>query len=72
MWTGMEELASILQEFEQGDSAFWGERYSERQKQRADPDDVYFAARDRRQEIKEQIKELQAGLARQHPKTDAA
>ena len=62
-----EELASILQEFEQGDSAFWSERNSERQKQRAGPDDVFFKANDRKQEIKEQIKELQAGLARQHP-----
>jgi hypothetical protein len=34
----------------------------------ADPDDVFFAVRDRKKEIKEQIKELQAGLARQHPK----
>ena len=38
------------------------------QKRLADPDDVFFAARDRKQEIKEQIKQLQAGLARQHPK----
>ena len=37
-------------------------------KQRADPDDVFFEARDRKQEIKEKIKELQSGLARQHHK----
>ena len=30
-----------------------------------DPDDVFFAARDRKREIKEQIKELQRGLKRQ-------
>jgi hypothetical protein len=34
----------------------------------ADPDDVFFAANDRKQEIKEQIKQLERGLARQHPK----
>jgi hypothetical protein len=31
-------------------------------KLRADPDDVFFAARDRREEIKEHIKDLQSGL----------
>jgi len=30
-----------------------------------DPDDVFFAARDRKQQIKEQIRELQNGLKRQ-------
>jgi hypothetical protein len=36
-----------------------------------DPDDVFFAARDRKQEIKEQIKHLRKGLQLQtiRPKT---
>jgi hypothetical protein len=36
--------------------------------QRKDPDDVFFAARDRKQEIKEQIKNLQNGLQRERRK----
>jgi len=62
-----EELASILQEYEEDDSAYWDRRHHEREKQLQDPDDVFFAARDRKKEIKEQIKELQHGLARQTP-----
>jgi hypothetical protein len=62
-----EELASTLQEYEEDDSAYWDRRRHEREKQLKDPDDVFFAARDRKQEIKEQIKELQQGLARQSP-----
>lgn len=64
-----EELTSVLQSYEEDDSAFWDDRLRERQKQRADPDDVFFAANDRKQEIRQQIKQLQAGLARQHRKT---
>ena len=63
-----EELTSVLQSYEEDDSVFWDDRLRERQKQRADPDDVFFAANDRKQEIREKIKQLQAGLARQHPK----
>jgi hypothetical protein len=60
-----EELAATLQEYEEDDSAYWDRRRHEREKQLQDPDDVFFAARDRKQEIKEQIKTLQQGLARQ-------
>lgn len=62
-----EELAATLQEYEEDDSAYWDRRHHDREKQLQDPDDVFFAARDRKQEIKEQIKELQQGLARQSP-----
>jgi hypothetical protein len=62
-----EELTSVMQGYEEDDAGFWDGRYRERQKRLADPDDVFFAARDRKQEIKEQIKQLQGGLARQHP-----
>jgi hypothetical protein len=61
-----DELTTVLQGYEEDDAAFWDDRYRERQKRLADPDDVFFAARDRKQEIKEQIKQLQGGLARQH------
>ena len=63
-----EELTGVLQSYEEDDSAFWSERHREIAKRVADPDDVFFAARDRKQEIKEQIKQLQAGLARQNTK----
>jgi hypothetical protein len=62
-----DELTTVMQGYEEDDAAFWDDRYRERQKQLADPDDVFFAARDRKQEIKEQMKQLHAGLARQHP-----
>jgi hypothetical protein len=63
-----DELTTVMQGYEEDDTAYWDDRYHERQKQLADPDDVFFAARNRKQEIKEQIKQLQSGLARQHSK----
>jgi hypothetical protein len=67
-----DELTGLLQGYEQEDEYYWSDRKSELDKQRADPDDVFFKANDRKQEIKEQIKQLQAGLARQHPKRTRA
>jgi len=63
-----EELARTLQEHEEADSAHWDQLHHEWEKQRGDPDDVFFAARNRKQEIREQIRNLQAGLARQSPR----
>jgi hypothetical protein len=63
-----DELTGLLQSYEQEDEYYWSDRRSEIEKQRADPDDVFYKANDRKQEIKEKIKQLQAGLARQHPK----
>ncbi len=60
-----EELIETLQEYEQEQSAQFDQMESEWEKQLKDPDDVFFAARDRRQQIKEQIKDLQKGLDRQ-------
>jgi hypothetical protein len=61
-------LAEDLQEYEE-DEAFRLDRINhEREKELADPDDVFFAARNREKEIKEKIKELQGGLARKRPK----
>ncbi len=60
-----EELIETLQEYEQEQSAQFEQMESEWEKQLKDPDDVFFAARDRRQQIKEQIKDLQKGLDRQ-------
>src|SRR5689334_18544038 len=63
-----EELTSVMQDYEQEDAGYWDNRHRDREKEMSDPDDVFFEARDRREEIKEKIKDLQRGLARQQPK----
>ncbi len=60
-----EELVQTLQDYEQEESARFDTMEREWENQLKDPDDVFFAARDRKQEIKEQIKNLQKGLERQ-------
>lgn len=60
-----EELVQTLQDYEQEESARFDRIEREWENQLKDPDDVFFAARDRKQEIKEQIKDLQRGLKRQ-------
>jgi hypothetical protein len=67
-----DELTGLLQSYEQEDEYYWSDRKSDIDKQRVDPDDVFFKANDRKQEIKEQIKQLQDGLARQHPRRTKA
>jgi hypothetical protein len=61
-------LAENLQEYEEDETYRLEQITREREKELADPDDVFFAARDREKEIKEKIKELQGGLARKRPK----
>ena len=61
-------LAEDLQAYEEDETFRLDEIKREHEKELADPDDVFFAARDREKEIKEKIKELQGGLARKHPK----
>jgi len=60
-----EELINTLHEQELEDSARFDEMQRHWENQRKDPDDVFFLARDRRQEIREQIRDLEKGLARQ-------
>jgi len=60
-----DELIHSLQDLEQEDTARFERIHDEWEKQNRDPDDVFFHAQERRQEIKEQIKTLQRGLARQ-------
>ena len=67
-----DELTGLLQSYEQEDEYYWSDRRSEIEKRSVDPDDVFFKANDRKQEIREQIKSLQAGLARQHPRRTPA
>ena len=66
------ELIDTLHEREMDDSARFDRMEREWENQRKDPDDVFFHARDRRQQIKEQIKELQKGLERQRSKPKRA
>ena len=61
-------LAEDLQEYEEDEAFRLDEIKREHEKELADPDDVFFAARDREKEIKEKIKELQGGLERKRPK----
>jgi len=63
-----EELIDTLHEQEMNDSARFERMARDWENQRKDPDDVFFHARDRKQEIKEQIKELQKALDRQKSK----
>ena len=62
------ELLDTLHEYEMDESARFDGMQREWEKQRRDPDDVFFVANDRKREIKEQIEELQRGLERQRPK----
>ena len=67
-----DELTGLLQSYEQEDEYYWADRRKALERQRADPDDVFFKAQERKEEIKQQIKNLQSGLARQHPKRTKA
>jgi len=48
--------------------AHFGELRRAWDEQNLDPDDVFFHVQERRQQIKEQIRQLQKGLQRQRPK----
>jgi len=63
-----EELTDTLKEQEMEDSARFDRMEREWENRLKDPDDVFFLARERKQQIKEQIKELQNALNRQQAK----
>ena len=63
-----EDLINRLQEYETEESLRFDRMESELEKQRRDPDDVFFVARDRKKEIRQQITELQQALERQSPR----
>jgi molecular chaperone DnaK (HSP70) len=62
-----EDLTDRLQDYEAEESVRFERMESELEKRRDDPNDVFFAARDRKREIKQQITELQKALERQSP-----
>jgi hypothetical protein len=59
-------LVENLQEYEQGEAARLEGITHDWDKARADTNNVFFAARDRREEIKQQIEELQEALTFDH------
>lgn len=63
-----DELMQSLQDLEQKDAARFERMHDDWEKQNRDPDDVFYHAQERRQEIKEQMKDLQRALKRQHPR----
>ena len=63
-----DELIQSLQNLEQEDAARFERMHDEWDKQNRDPDDVFLHAQERRQEIKEQMRDLQKALNRQRPK----
>ena len=62
-----DELMQSLQALEQRDAARFERLHYEWDRQNRDPDDVFFHAQERRQEIKEQMRNLQKALNRQRP-----
>jgi len=62
-----DELMQSLQNLEQKDAARFERLHDEWDSQNRDPDDVFFHAQDRREEIKEQMRGLQRALQRQRP-----
>ena len=60
-----EELIDTLHEQEMGDSARFDQMHRRWENERKDPDDVFLHARERKEEIKEQMRNLKKGLQRQ-------
>jgi len=66
-----EDLTDRLQDYEAEESVRFDRMELELEKKRQDPNDVFFAANDRKREIKQQITELQQALERQHSRRAA-
>jgi len=66
-----QELTETLNQQEVDDGGRFDRMRHEYEKRYGDPDDVLFLARERRQEIKEQIRKLQKGLERERPRRQA-
>jgi hypothetical protein len=67
-----DELIETLRDYEQDEGGRFYRMHKEWEDQLKDPDDVFFAAKSRKEEIKEQIKSLQHGLDRMKPKKKKA
>ena len=67
-----DELIETLRDYEQDEGFRFWQMQKEWDDQLKDPDDVFFAAKNRKEEIKEQMKDLQSGLDRMKPKKKKA
>ena len=67
-----DELIETLRDYEQDEGFRFWQMQKEWDDQLKDPDDVFFAAKNRKEEIKEQMKNLQSGLDRMKPKKKKA
>jgi hypothetical protein len=65
-----DELIETLRDYEQDEGGRFYRMQKEWEDQLKDPDDVFFAAK--KEEIKEQMKDLQSGLDRMKPKKKKA
>ena len=63
-----EELTYVMQGYEEHDAAYCDDRYHEKQRAPRRSRRRLLCRRDRKQEIREQIKQPQSGIARQHKK----
>lgn len=63
-----DELIETLREYEQDEGYRFCQMQKEWSDQLKDPDDVFFEARKRKDEIRAKVKELQRGLDRLKPK----
>ena len=63
-----DELIETLREYEQDEGGRFYRMQKEWEDQLKDPDDVFFAAKNRKEEIKERMRDLQHGLDRVKPK----
>jgi hypothetical protein len=59
-----DELMETLRQYEQEEGGRFDRMQKEWADQLKDPDDIFFAAKNRKEEIKEQMKNLQRGLDR--------
>ena len=62
-----DELIETLRDYEQDEGSRFWQMQKEWDDQLKDPDDVFFEAKRRKEEIKEQMKNLQRGLERLKP-----
>ena len=67
-----DELIETLQDYEQDEGFRFWKMQKQWDDQLKDPDDVFLEARERKQEIKEQLKKLQSALNRQRSKPKRA
>ena len=62
-----DELIETLRDYEQEEGGRFYQMQKEWDDQLKDPDDVFFAAKERKEEIKEQMRNLERGLDRMKP-----